>query len=175
MGELKEVSLVLIVSCIHFALESGLSLGVFNVVLISKLIRKLFGVIVLNLKLVEPYSFSVILLFKLLKSFFVLVDFVSENGVHLLSLKEFAHHIANVSVSSSRLNLEESLLNSIIFFHFLLHLALKELTPELLHHKVIALLDLVSILAVVLSVFSDLGLSVNAIFTLLKGLILVLN
>lgn len=123
----------------------------------------------------ESLSFNFILLLQLLESLFILVDFVPEHCVHLLSLKEFIHHVTYVSVASSLLNLLECFLNSLVFFHFLLHLALQELTPQLLDHEAVALLDLVSVFAVVLSVFSNLGLSVNTIFTLLKGLIFVLN
>jgi hypothetical protein len=73
------------------------------------------------------------------------------------------------------LNLLESLFNGLVFLHFLFHLALEELTPELLDHKVTTLFNFVSILAIVLGVLSNLGLSINTVFTLLEGLVFVLD
>ena len=123
----------------------------------------------------ESLSLNFILLLQSLVPLLILIDFVPEHCVHLLSLKEFVNHVTYVSVASSLLNLLESLLDGLVLLHFLLHLAFQELTPQLLDHEAVALFDLVSILAVVLSIFSNLGLSVNTILALLKGLIFVLN
>jgi len=116
---------------------------------------------------VKSCDFDLILLLELFEPLLVLIDFVSEDSVHLLSLQELVDHVAYVSVARSLFDLLESLFDSLVFFHFLLHLAFQELTPQLLNHKVITLLDLVGVLAVVLGVFSDLGLSVNSVFALL--------
>ena len=123
----------------------------------------------------QPLFLQLIFDLELLKFTLLLVNFVAENGVHLLASQEFVDHFADICVSCSLLDFLESCLDSGILLHFFVHFPFQELTPQLLHHKRVSLFDLVGILAVVLGSLSDGLLSLETLLALLKSLVLVFN
>jgi hypothetical protein len=127
------------------------------------------------LQLVQPLFLLLIFHLKLLKLTLLLVDFVAEDGVHLLTGQELVHHFADICVSRGLLYFLESCLNSGILLHFFVHFPFQELTPQLLHHKRVSLFDFVGVLAVVLSSLGDGLLPLETLLALLESLVLVLN
>jgi len=76
---------------------------------------------------VEAFFLDLVFDLELLVLLLLLVDFIAEDGIHLLALQELIDHLPNISISRSLLNLLESTFNSSVLGHFFLHLALKEL------------------------------------------------
>lgn len=132
-------------------------------------------VVLVYFECVKMLTFIVIFKSQLIKLFLVVTYGGQKLCISLLSSQEFRYHLLNIRVTCGCSDLLERLLEIVILFHFVFHLFLEELAPQLLDTKVGSELYLILIFVFISSCFGNFWLSFNSIHSLLESLFLVLN
>lgn len=106
-------------------------------------------------QLLQSSSFFFILLFQKFEVLLTFPHLLQQCTISLLLGHELSDHFSDVGVARARLDLAESHLDVVVFFHFFIHSFGQELRPHFLHHKLLSFLFLILVVRLVGSFFSD--------------------
>lgn len=131
--------------------------------------------VVVNLKNMKDLLLLVIFLSKFIQFLFVLADGAEKLCVSLFTGKELVDHFLNVAVACGCSYLLESIFQVTVLIHFIIHLLLKELTPEFLDLEVCPGPNFTLISVFIGSCFSDFLLLLHTIDSFLQCFFFILN